>query len=816
MNEFGVFLYESGISLSVLYVFYWFLLRKETYFSLNRIILVSTLLLALIIPFIRITITGHTEQGSIIYVFDRFIMEPLVISPETVHAEKIQSISLVQIIYFIYFAGVIFFSLKFLVQFFQIFKLVKKYGTRELLGYKIVPIDNNLSPFSFFNFIFINPEKIQENELKNVLYHEGEHSRRLHTLDIILLEIICIIQWFNPFIWFYKLAIREIHEYEADLRVIKNGENKLNYQQLILQQVFGNQFFQVVHHLLTNSLTKKRITMMTKIESKKRTIIKSLFILPIAAILVMIFSFTRGTEPNDLTDNFELIKNGERIDPTGYFSDVEIDGLRNPGSKTPQEQDTIVYFTAEEMPVFNREGYSGFREYLMKNVKYPEKAKISGKTGKVYVQYIIDTKGKVRNAKVLRTVSVDDKDDVRVINAPLLKKEALRVIYSSSNSWEPGKNKGKPVNVQLVVPIQFMLNGDKKQEKPVTEEEIPEEEIFFIVEDMPSFQGKGLNGFRDWVINNLENPEIVDENAIIGTVYIQFVVEPDGLVKKVTLMRGVDPLLDAEALRVVKSSPQWKPGKQRGHAVRVAFTFPISFSLDETPTFMGEKELSGFRDWVAKELVYPEIAAEKGIEGIVYIQFVVNKKGNVEKVVIMRGADPLLDAEALRVVRSSPQWKPGKYKGAEVNVAFTLPVKFSLQEPEKTVPEEKVIPVEKIKQEKPVTEEEITEEEIFFIVEDMPSFQGKGLSGFREEWVLKQLKYPEIAAKKGIEGEVFVQFVVDKNGGVKNVVLMRGADPLLDAEALRVVKSSPQWIPGKQRGQVVNVAFTMPIKFVLQ
>ena len=87
MNEFGVFLYESGISLSVLYIFYWFLLRKETYFSLNRIILVSTLLLALIIPFIRITITGHTEQGSIVYVFDRFIMDPLVVSPETVHAE---------------------------------------------------------------------------------------------------------------------------------------------------------------------------------------------------------------------------------------------------------------------------------------------------------------------------------------------------------------------------------------------------------------------------------------------------------------------------------------------------------------------------------------------------------------------------------------------------------------------------------------------------------------------------------------------------------------------------------------------------------
>ena len=570
MNEFGIFLYESGISLSVLYIFYWFLLRKETYFSLNRIILVSTLLLALIIPFIRITITGHAEKGSIVYVFNRFIMDPLVVSPETVHAEKIQSISLIQIIYFIYFSGVIFFSLKFFVQFFQIFKLLKKYGTRKLHGYKIVPIDNNLSPFSFFNFIFINPEKIQENELKNVLYHEGEHARRLHTLDIILLETICIIQWFNPFIWFYKLALREIHEYEADLRVIKNGENKLNYQQLILQQVFGNQFFQVVHHLLTNSLTKKRITMMTKIESKKRTIIKSLFVLPIAAILVMIFSFTRRTEPNDLLDN---------------SVDKE---LNNTQPITTQDQDTTI-----------------------------------------------------------------------------------------------------------------------------------PEQIFFIVEEMPSFQEKGLNGFRDWVM---------------------------------------------------------------------------------------------------KQLKYPEIAAKKGIEGVVYIQFVVNKQGNVTTTTILRGADTLLDAEALRVVKSSPQWMPGKQRGQEVNVAFTFPVKFALQESEKTEPEKKVIPVEKIKQEKPVVKEEIPEGEIFFIVEDMPIFPHDSLESmdaFRN-YVMYNLSYPEEAAKKGINGKVFVQFVVDKNGDVKNVEIEKGADPLLNAEAIRVVKSSPRWIPGKQRGQVVNVAFTFPIKFVLQ
>jgi len=113
----------------------------------------------------------------------------------------------------------------------------------------------------------------------------------------------------------------------------------------------------------------------------------------------------------------------------------------------------------------------------------------------------------------------------------------------------------------------------------VTDEEEEEAEIFFIVEDMPSFKGQGLNGFRNWVMKNLQYPEIAAENGISGTIYVQFVVEPSGMVNKVTIMRSVDPSLDKEAIRVVKSSPKWTAGKQRGKPVRVAFTFPIKFVL---------------------------------------------------------------------------------------------------------------------------------------------------------------------------------------------------------------------------------------------
>ena len=112
-------------------------------------------------------------------------------------------------------------------------------------------------------------------------------------------------------------------------------------------------------------------------------------------------------------------------------------------------------------------------------------------------------------------------------------------------------------------------------------------------------------------------------------------------------------------------------------------------------------------------------------------------------------------------------------------------------------------------------EEEAAEEEVFIIVEDMPSFQGKGLAGFHN-WIFKYLRYPEIAAENGISGKVYVQFAVNSTGNVVDAVVVRGVDPALDREAIRVVMASPKWAPGKQRGKAVKVQFTFPINFVLQ
>ena len=112
-------------------------------------------------------------------------------------------------------------------------------------------------------------------------------------------------------------------------------------------------------------------------------------------------------------------------------------------------------------------------------------------------------------------------------------------------------------------------------------------------------------------------------------------------------------------------------------------------------------------------------------------------------------------------------------------------------------------------------EEEEEEQQIFVVVEDMPTFQGGGVASFRN-YVQKNIQYPTVAAENGIEGTVFVKFVVDTDGGISNVEVMRGVDPSLNDEAMRVIRNAPEWEPGKQRGQPVRVQFTIPIVFKLQ
>ena len=231
--------------------------------------------------------------------------------------------------------------------------------------------------------------------------------------------------------------------------------------------------------------------------------------------------------------------------------------------------------------------------------------------------------------------------------------------------------------------------------------------------------------------------------------------------------------------------------------------------VEEMPEFPGG--MGECMKFIGKNIKYPAEAIEKGIQGRVIIQMVVTKEGDIAEAKVVRSIDPLLDAEALRVINSMPKWKPGKQKGEAVNVKYTIPVMFRLSSPDGEVKEVKNQEGETVGA---GTQAKVDENGIHMVCEEMPEFPG----GMREcmNFLGKNVKYPATAQEKGIQGRVIVQFVVNRDGSIVEPKVVRGVDPELDAEALRVISIMPKWKPGKQKGEAVRVKYTIPVMFRLQ
>ena len=248
----------------------------------------------------------------------------------------------------------------------------------------------------------------------------------------------------------------------------------------------------------------------------------------------------------------------------------------------------------------------------------------------------------------------------------------------------------------------------------------------------------------------------------------------------------------------------------------------VYVTVEQMPSFPGG--LDAQQRFIVNGLKYPVEAQTKGIQGRVTIRYVVKSTGEISDIEVIRGIDPLLDNEAIRIVKSMPKWEPGKQGGKAVDVYYTLPVVFRLAGTTKKVepggdpneivavgygaPQEKKVGVASLKEGSPDDKMKP-----FITVEQMPSFPG-GESAMHE-YISNNLKYPEDAQKNGIQGRVTVRFIVRSSGEVSDVSVIRGIDPGMDKEAARMVGSMPKWLPGKQNGQAVDVYYTLPIVYKL-
>ena len=245
-----------------------------------------------------------------------------------------------------------------------------------------------------------------------------------------------------------------------------------------------------------------------------------------------------------------------------------------------------------------------------------------------------------------------------------------------------------------------------EQSVPVTQDTtFMDKPIFEVVEKMPEFPG-GRNACQKFITDNIKYPVEAKANKVQGTVYVKFVVNQDGTICDLKVLRGVAPSLDQEAIRIINSMPTWKPGMQRGIAVRVKYVMPILFDLsgkgkqlgavspgfdpakakpdangvyevvEQMPAFPGG--MDKMLEFLSKNIKYPAEAQKEKIEGRVIVQFIVDAEGNIKNPKILRGINPLMDTEAIRVTLAMPKWIPGKQNGKAVATKYTYPVVFKL------------------------------------------------------------------------------------------------------------------------------------------
>ncbi|MFV0606364.1 MAG: M56 family metallopeptidase [Niabella sp.] len=305
------YILKASICLAVTYVFYQLFLRRLTFYNWNRCYLLGYTALSFVIPFINIMPELQKQQLDESTVLQWI---PTIGYQATTQQSFIESLSYWDWALAFTFLGIIISLLRFAIKLFSFLRMKQKAMLLTKDNVLLYHLNENITPFSFGNAIFINKHLHKEEDLEEIIRHEFVHVKQKHTIDIIFCELLCIINWFNPFAWLLRHSMKQNLEFIADDKVVQNGFDKKEYQYLLLK-VMGNQQFAFTNHFNFSSL-KKRIVMMNTIKTAKVHLVKFLFLLPVVAVLLL--SFRKEVIKDAATANTANIADTIPVNDTGY------------------------------------------------------------------------------------------------------------------------------------------------------------------------------------------------------------------------------------------------------------------------------------------------------------------------------------------------------------------------------------------------------------------------------------------------------------------------------------------------------------------
>ena len=670
---------KINVAIALFYAFYRLFFYKDTFFTWRRVALLCFFAVSAVYPLLNIQ-TWITAQEPMVAMADLYadiVLPEFTLTPEKTTFDW--KAILLQTAGFVYWGGVALLAARFLIQLAGIIRLAFRSRKTKIGNTNVHLLKQASGPFSFFHWIFIHPTSHTEDELSEILTHEQTHANQWHSIDVLVSEIVCTFCWFNPFAWLMKREIRTNLEYLADNRVLETGHDSKAYQYHLLG-LSHHKAAATIYNSFNVLPLKKRIKMMNKKRTREIGRTKYLMFLPLAALLMIISNIeaVARTTKEVAKDVIEAVE--ENLTPKTTTPDMEVATETAP-LETPapqQEKDKLVSYKGV---VVDKDGKAveGAEFFVDRRYDLPkDQSYVTGKDGSFSFKAF-------ENAKM----------------AVLWNKDGKMMIVSVTIDKENNSN------------MKIVMNREW-QNPPAND---PDNPVFEVVEQMPEFPDGGMPGLMQFLSKNIRYPVNAQKNGTQGRVTVQFIVNVDGSISHIGILRGADPELDGEAVRVISTMPNWKPGMQKGKAVRVKYTVPVMFRLND------------------------------------------EKKEEFKPV-------PKIDESIVVVGYASQEKSP------------------------------------------------IEEDVVFEIVEQMPSFAG-GMEGLMR-YLSRNIKYPVTAQKAGIQGRVLVQVIIDSNGNVTNPKITKSVDPSLDAEAIRVTANMPKWQPGMQRGKAVNVKYTFPIEFKLQ
>ena len=761
MTEFLIYQGKTAIALAVFYLFYRLLLSKETFHRFNRIVLLGTAALSFVLPLCVITIrkvvtlpyTPVAEEPT------ETVIEMAAAVTETASAPVWPAI-----ICGIFVLGALTVLSMAVISIFKV-KAIINSGEHQTLesGETLVITNDDTAPFSWMKYIVISREDY-ESGYSQILTHEKAHIALRHSWDLLFVDMITALQWFNPAIWMLKSDLRALHEFEADDAVLRSGANIKEYQYLLIRKAVSKSGYSVANSF-NHSTLKARITMMLNKKSSRMSVWNALYVIPLVGISLAATAETKvdyqyeGLQPEAVADTLK-----------GKDSEKSFPEPENPFTKKNLREGRFIV---------DKENNTVTLNYFDNNCKELQVCY----TGLDLNQNIYMHNGAIVTKEMQNKAAQDDPDAVMIV-AYLNDDNRVSAAITTSGPYVSGKI--DVVQVQIDVntndPV-IVVNGERMPEgfdlNTIPSSEITSMQVLKNEEALKEYEtDKG-------VIVITTDPSKKNEEKPVPDVYIN---------GKKASSEDIAALPANPKGHVEADGTIWITTEENPKEEKKVTPF---HQIAQKPTFNGG-DANEFSKWVNQNLRYPDKCRQSNVQGRVTLQFTVTETGKVADVKVLRGVNPELDKEAARVVSESPDWTPGiDENGETVPVTYTFPVIFRLPETTEENPKEakKVVPFQHAAQK--------------------PTFNGGDANEF-SKWVNQNLRYPEKCRQSKVQGRVTLQFTVTETGKVADVKVLRGVNPELDKEAARVVSESPDWTPGRnENGETVSVSYVFPVIFKL-